>query len=257
MISSDRRQQLTSVVDALREARQQGVPLQDIAAEIAPQSLEEAYHVQDAIAPAFGPIGGWKIGAAGPSETPFFAPMPKAWIGQDGETLQDSRHRLRGVECEISFLIGKGLPPRDVPYTRDEVAAAIGSAHPAIEVLEAGIVDPRAVPRFTMMGDMQMHGGFVPGPAIANWSSIDWAQESVTLRINDEVEMERTASNPAGTDLLRLLVYLANEGSSRTGGLHAGDWITTGSWTGATWTAQGTKVDANFKHAGHVGLRFA
>jgi 2-keto-4-pentenoate hydratase len=254
---SDRKLQLTSVADALREARQTGVPLQNVAEENVPLSLEEAYYVQDAIAPAFGLNGGWKIGAPTPADSPFFAPMPKAWIGKDGDTLHDSRHRLRGVECEIAFLIGKDLPPRDTPYTRDEVVAAIASAHPAIEVLEAGFVDPRAVPRFAMMGDMQMHGGFIPGPSIADWTSIDWAKESVTLRIDSNVELERTASNPAGTDLLRLMVYLANEGSARTGGLHAGDWITTGSWTGATWTVAGAKIDVDFKHAGHVGLRFA
>jgi 2-keto-4-pentenoate hydratase len=102
-----------------------------------------------------------------------------------------------------------------------------------------------------------MHGGFVHGPAVENWQQIDFAKESVSLAVDGEVRAERTASNPAGTDLLRLLVYLANEGSARTGGLKRGDWITTGSWTGATFASAGSQVNVRFSTAGNVSLRFA
>jgi hypothetical protein len=39
--------------------------------------------------------------------------------------------------------------------------------------------------------------------------------------------------------LLRLVLWLANEAQSRTGGLLAGQWITTGSWTGKNLTDSG------------------
>jgi 2-keto-4-pentenoate hydratase len=56
---------------------------------------------------------------------------------------------------------------------------------------------------------------------------------------------------------MRLLPYLANEGATRTGGLKAGQWITTGSWTGNTPAHHGSLVEVAFAHAGPVGLRFA
>jgi 2-keto-4-pentenoate hydratase len=56
---------------------------------------------------------------------------------------------------------------------------------------------------------------------------------------------------------MRLLPYLANEGASRTGGLKAGQWITTGSWTGNTPAPAGSEAVATFGHAGSVSLRFA
>jgi 2-keto-4-pentenoate hydratase len=53
-----------------------------------------------------------------------------------------------------------------------------------------------------------------------------------------------------------MLPYLANEGAARTGGLRAGQWITTGSWTGNTPAGAGSHAEACFAHAGCVTLRF-
>ena len=76
------------------------------------------------------------------------------------------------------------------------------------------------------------------------------------LSIDGVVRVERTGSNTSG-DLLRLLPYLANEGAARTGGLRAGQWITTGSWTGNTLASAGSTVEACFSTAGLVQMFFA
>jgi 2-keto-4-pentenoate hydratase len=70
------------------------------------------------------------------------------------------------------------------------------------------------------------------------------------------IRVERTGSNTSG-DLLKLLPWLANEGAARTGGLRAGQWITTGSWTGNTQATSGSSVEVLFSTAGRVDLRFA
>ena len=76
------------------------------------------------------------------------------------------------------------------------------------------------------------------------------------LSIDGVIRVERTGSNTSG-DLLRLPVYLANEGAARTGGLKAGQWITTGSWTGLVLATADSTVDAVFSTAGRVQLIFA
>ena len=259
MISDARVSELHSAAGLLLEARCTAAPLVDLPEALRPASLEEACFVQDAMARALEPNGvrAWKVGAPMPDATPMFGPMISAWIADDASVLTEPRYRLRGLEAEISFLIGHDLPPRQAPYTREEIVAAIASCHPAIEELEAGVTDPLKVGRFTMIGDLQMHGGFVHGPAIANWERIDFARESVSLALDGNVRVERTASNSAGTDLLRLVIYLANEGAARTGGLKRGDWITTGSWTGNTFASAGSQVNVRFSTAGSVSLRFA
>jgi 2-keto-4-pentenoate hydratase len=259
MISDARVSQLYSAVALLLEARSTASPLADLPESLQPTSLEEAYFVQDAMAHALEPDGvrAWKIGAPAPDATPLFGPMISSWIVDSGSTFTEPRYRLRGLEAEISFQIGKDLPPRETPYTREEVVAAIASCHPAIEELEAGVTAPSKVARFTVIGDLQMHGGFVHGPSVADWQKIDFALESVSLAVDGEVLVERTASNTAGTDLLRLVIYLANEGSARTGGLKRGDWITTGSWTGNSFASAGSKVTVRFSTAGSVTVSFA
>jgi 2-keto-4-pentenoate hydratase len=177
-------------------------------------------------------------------------------MAASGAVFYGATYRYRVLEAEISFLIGQDLPPRATPYTREEVIAAIASCHPAIEELESGLIDPKAANNLSALADLQMHGGFIHGPAVADWQSIDFTKETVTLSIDGVVQVERTGSNTSG-DLMRLLPYLANEGAARTDGLRAGQYITTGSWTGNTPAGSGKQVDVTFSHAGRVSLRFA
>ncbi len=240
----------------LLDARRTATPIDDLPQELRPTSLDEAYVVQDTIASAYGPIGGWKIGAPTPEASPMFAPMPAAWIAASGAVLGGITRRYRGLESEIAFLVGTDLPPRATPYTRDEVIAAMASCHPVIEVLESGLTDPVAATKFSMLADIQMHGGLIYGPAYADWKAVDFSQEKVKLSVEGSVRVERTGSNTSG-DFLRLLPWLANEGAARTGGLRIGQWITTGSWTGNIQTIAGASVDARFATVGQASLHFA
>lgn len=249
-----RKEMLLQTAQTLIEARR-GTPLQDLPQELTPVDMAEVYVVQDAVAAAFGPIGGWKIGAPNAEATPAFAPMPKAWIAPSGGTLRGERWRYRGLEAEIAFLVGEDLPPRTEPYTREEVLAAMASCHPAIEVLESAFVDPVKVAKFASFADLQMHGGFVFGEPFAGWREIDFNQERVVLSVDGVIRVDRTGSNTSG-DLLKLLPWLANEGAERTGGLRRGQWITTGSWTGNTLATSSSVVDVRFARAGRVDLRF-
>jgi len=253
-MTAERKDQLQQAANICLDARSTGQRIANLPAALQATSLEEAYVVQDEMIKAYDPIGGWKIGGP-PTADPFFAPMPAAWIAASGSTLKG--HNFRAVEAEIAFLLGKDLPVRSTQYSREEIIAAIASCHPAIEVLEMAFATAEGVAKFTLFGDMQQHGGFVYGAAFADWKKLDFAQESVTVTVDGVVRAEKTASNPAGTDLVRLLIYLANEGSARTGGLKKGDWITTGSWTGNTPAGADSSVDVAFKHAGAVSLRYA
>jgi 2-keto-4-pentenoate hydratase len=256
MKNGTRNQQLIVAANQLLNARRTNTPIADLPTDLQPTSIEEVSFIQDTIAAAFGAVGGYKIGAGTADASPTFAPMPRAWIAPSGALLAGPTARYRFVEAEIAFLIGNDLPARATPYSREEVYAAVASCHPAIEELESGFVDPKTVANFSSLADLQMHGGFFFGPAIPNWQSIDFSKETVTLSIDGVVRMERTGSNTSG-DLTRLLPWLANHGAARTGGLKAGQWITTGSWVGSLPAPAGSLVDVSFAHAGAVALRFA
>ena len=108
----------------------------------------------------------------------------------------------------------------------------------------------------SMLADLQMHGGLVYGAPVPAWQSIDFTQETVTLAVDGSVRVERTGSNTSG-DFVKLLPWLANEGAARTRGLYAGQWITTGSWTGNTLAMGKSSVDVRFHTAGRVTLRYS
>jgi len=254
MMTGAREDELMSAAAMLLEARSTNTPIDDLPAALRPVTLDEAYFIQDRLALAYGEIGGWKVGAPTADATPMFAPMPLAWIASNDAILR-GRHRFRGLEAEIAFLMGKDLPPRDRAYSRDEVVTAIASCHPAIEVIESGLTDPLKATKLSMIADLQMHGAFVYGAAVANWQNIDFSKEHVTLCVDGVVRVERTGSNTSG-DLMRLLPWLANEGAARTGGLKAGQWVTTGSWTGVSQATADSCADVTFSTAGEVHLRF-
>jgi 2-keto-4-pentenoate hydratase len=254
-MTGSREEQLIETSNVLMDARRTYTPIADLPSDLQPASLEEAYFVQDRMAEAYGEIGGYKVGAPAADATPVYAPMPLAWMARSGAILYGPSYRFRGIEVEIAFLLGEDLPVRSTAYTRDEVLAAVASCHPAIEELESAFVVPTEVPRLHAFADLQLHGGFIHGPAIADWRSIDFAAERVTLAVDGTVRVDRTGSNTSG-DLLRLLPWLANEGAARTGGLRAGQWITTGSWNGITPAEPGAHVEGRFEHAGEVMLRF-
>lgn len=252
-VSGAREAALMDAANLLMDARRTRHAIDELPPDLRPTSLTEAYVVQDTIATAYGEVGGWKVGAPTADAEPMFAPMPKVGIAPSGAVLRGIRYR--GIEAEVAFLLGRDLPLRANGYTREEVLAAVASCHPAIEVLESGLVDPMKADRLSMIADLQMHGAFLYGAAIADWRTIDFTREKVTLAVDGSVRVEKQGSNTSG-DLLRLLPYLANEGSVRTGGLKAGQWITTGSWTGNIQAMPHSSVDVTFGTLGRVGVRF-
>lgn len=238
-------------------ARRELRPLPELPAELRPTNLDEAYALQDIIAEAMGQIGGWKVGASTPEATPVSAPMPLfGGYGKSGDLVAKNMKRLRGVEGEIAFLIGTDLPPRATPYSHDEIAAAIASAHPAIELLESAFIDPDKVDRFSSLGDLASNGGFIHGAAIPNWQQVDLTKESITVSVEGVIRFQGTASNTAGTDLIRLVEWLANVGAVNQGGLRKGDWVTTGSWSGKTHVEPGGSALVEFSSCGVVAVRF-
>lgn len=163
---------LRQAAEVLLAARRNAAPIKELPSALRPQTLDEAYALQDIIADLLGPIGGWKIGAPSPDAMPVYAPMPLlGGFATSGQTLAGPQLRYRGVEAEIAYRLGKNLPARAESYSREEVIDAIASAHPAIELLEPAFVDPDKVDRLSAIGDLQMNGGFAYGPAFEGWRS--------------------------------------------------------------------------------------
>jgi 2-keto-4-pentenoate hydratase len=224
--------------------------LNDLPDTLRPADRAGAYLIQAAIMAELGPIGGWKVGSPSPDGPIQCAPLPASGIVASPAAIPSEGSRIRGLEAEIAFRMAHDLPPRATPYTRDEVIAAIATAHPAIELLESRFIDPDAVAPATNLADTQAHGGFVYGPGLADWHHIDFAAETVTQFVDGEIHMRRTG-NPCG-DMLRLVLWMANEGAVWAGGLKEGQFVTCGSWTGKTSVRSHARLRVVFPSVGEA-----
>lgn len=220
-----------------------------------PADAAEAYLVQGDIQAHLGAIGGWKVGSPNPTGPFTCAPLPLDTIVPSPARVAQAECPDRGVEAEIALRMKTSLPPRDTPYTPDEVRAAIGSAHPAIELLQSRFQDVNAVDPLSALADALSNHGLVYGDAIPDWQSIDLASEQVGVVV-DGAEVKRRTGNPAG-DMIRLVVWLANVGTLWAGGLQAGQFVTTGSWTGKDTIPPGGTVRMQFDRCGSVEATYA
>ncbi len=220
-----------------------------------PPDEATAYAVQHRLSAAWGEIGGWKVGAAGPEAPPSAAPLRKSGILASPATIPAGTATDRLVESEIAFRIGRDLPPRAAPYEREEILAAIASCHPVIEVVHFRLAEGISAPALAKLAEGIGHAALIVGPEVPGWRQIDFAGLAVTQTITG-AEPLRRIGNPAG-DMIRLIAWLADEGAVWAGGLHAGQIVTCGSWTGATPVPAGGGMTGAFAGLPAVTVTFA
>jgi 2-keto-4-pentenoate hydratase len=249
-------EKVAALAELLLTARRSGRPIDHLPAALVPTTADEAYAVQDQVTSALGAIGGWKVGAPGPSATPNCAPLLADLMAPSPALWPAARFRLRGVEAELAFRFGVALPPRPAPYREDEVWAAVESMHPAIEIVEPRYArDPRFDP-FALLADHQSNGAFAYGPAAADWRDVDFLSQPARLLIDGKEAASARGGNAAGHPR-RLLAWLANHRARSGDGIAAGDIVTTGSHTGLIFAPPGATVTAEFDGIGAATLTFA
>lgn len=242
-----------AAAEALLYARARG-PIAALPSAARPATLEDAIAIQHLTMAALGPIGGWKVGAAGPDAPPSAAPLPVSGLHRSPATLQRAAFPAPEIESEIAFVMATDLPPRGASYTREEIVAAIASCHPGIEIVQSRFADPAAVDALSHLADLIRHGAYVLGAPIDGWRDVDFAALEVAQTIGAHTIHRR--GNPAG-DMIRLLAWLANEGAVWAGGPRAGDLVTCGSWTGCIPVGTAESVRTRFTGAEPVELSLA
>jgi 2-keto-4-pentenoate hydratase len=242
-----------ALADLLLAARRSGNAVETLPAALIPTTPEEAYAVQDALAPTLGSIVGWKVGAPSPTGEPNCAPLFAEWVAASPACWPAARFATRGIEGELAFRFGTSLPPRPSAYGEDEVWAAIETMHPAIELVCSRFADLRATDKLAVLADNQANGAFCYGAPIRDWQRIDFSQQPVSLTIDDREVARAVGGNTAGHPR-RLLAWLANHGARRGRGIAAGDIVTTGTHTGLVFAAPGARVTVRFAGVGEATL---
>ncbi len=249
-----------SLLIAAREENQ----LIELPISVKPQSLEDGYEIQDTIIKNMDNLQkGWKVAItsdelmklAGVLE-PVSGPLFEQWIYPEPHTVNKGAPTLYGFEFEFAFKMAKNLPPREEPYNQNDVLAAVESLHLAIEPVGTRYTQgpvKSGVPQFA--ADHGGNWGFIYGPAIPNWKSIDLSQIKVTGYFNDKEVGQELGANVMG-DPLNSLTWLANHLPKRGYSLKAGEWVTTGAVVGPIPAKPPVKVRGEFGDLGSVHLNF-
>jgi len=222
-----------------------------------PVDVAAGYALQSKVVAGLGEVGGYKIGAGGPDETPLYAPILAHEIHPSGASLSLAAFPGALIEAEIAFRLRCDLPHRDAAYDLAEVAAAVETL-PALEIFGSRYLDPGAVSEGENLADCLANAGLIVGqpftpPRSGHEASRDIASWNIDLVIDGKTGSVRAARHPVG-DPLRLVVWLANHLRGRGDGLRAGQVVTTGALVLAP---VGREVRGDWEGLGSVSVRFA
>lgn len=197
-------------------------------------------------------IGGWKIGAGAPDETPLHAPILRRDIHPSGVVLPAADFPDASVETEIAFRLRQDLPARGRPYDIVTVAAAV-EILPALELYRSRYRDPGAVSQAENLADCLANAALVVGASSAQPDrSVDTSWD-IDLVVDGERREGRALRHPV-RDPLRLVVWLADHLVARGEMLRAGQVITTGALLLAPI---GRVVAGVWRDLGTVSVRFS
>jgi 2-keto-4-pentenoate hydratase len=225
----------------LAEARRSGVLLDGLPASCRPADVDDAHAIQDATLVALNEtVAGWKVGLPLDGKTVHGAIMQSRVIPSGG-AIRAAEVPLLGVEAEVAFRFDRDIPPRDRPYAYEEIAGAV-TAFPAIEIVDSRFRDYRGESLIGRIADCLSNGAFVQGAPQPRWREFDLTKLDVRLVLDGHVIERSTGGHPAGNPFAPA-VELANALRAREG-VRAGQFATTGSFTGLNFAKPGQKVTA-------------
>ena len=218
-----------------------------------PLTFAEALQVQEKVTAALGAVGGWKVAPGSTKEEPSLAPVLAKNVFGASESFAAGRFKNIGVECEIAFRMSKDLGGGT--YTNEQVADAIESMVPLIEICESRLVDVKGGPAEWRIADSVSQGGIMIGKPITDWRSVNVVDQPLTLTFNGEKVADVPGSKQA--DLVAIVAKLANQIGKHCGGIKKGQIVTTGSMSGNIAAKPGTEAVATFKNLGVLKAKFA
>ena len=221
--------------------------------QLAPQSSDEAYLVQQQVAAQLNFFDGqrptaWKVG--GNRELPAATPIADAHTVSAPFTFDTSTaHNMLGIEAELAVQL---KAPLWAGSTRQEAQEAIGHVVVAIELCDVRAIGWPQLPPHFLLADQQMNRCLILGSGLAEGWQPQFAHSTASLSVNGTTLQEKQSAHPLN-DPLALLPWLANHAEKQVGsGLAAGDWITTGAWLGIYEAKPGDTIVVSFSGIGEA-----
>ena len=262
MLNDDQVQQAVAlIVEASRTAR----ALAGLPASCRPHSMDDAYRIQDRVfADHFetehGWCGGWFVAATNPE-------MQRQLGLSDAYAARWGRHRFLtsgsdieapafpvALEAEVSFRIGKDLPPVSGEYTVTDIVSAVRSVHASVEVVISCFTDWMNQAPLNLIAEGGPDQYLVYAEDGMDVAKIDLSDIDIAVSVNEEV-VACGSSNKVMGNPINVMVWLANHASRRGHGLRAGQLCNTGMCAPPWEIVPGDRAMVDFGPLGRVELQ--
>lgn len=255
--------QIAAASRTLHDHWRAGTKLEGLETALRPRDRAEAYAIQAAIeSRSGGKLFGWKIAAtseAGQKHINVGGPMagrilPETVIA-DGGTASMAGNEMRVAEPEFAFRMRSDLPPRNAPYSVQEVLDAVDTLHPAIEIPDSRFSDFVGAGAEQIIADNACAHRFVLGaPTQSNWRALDLVEHKPVIALGGKLYAGH-GRNVLG-DPRVALAWLVNELRELGVTLKAGEVVTTGTCHPPLPIQSGDSLEADFGEIGKVSVRF-
>lgn len=179
-------------------------------------TLDDAFTVQHLVLQGqSSPAAGWKVSMARPVET--CAPFAAAEVLPSGAGFAPHLPGDVTVELEIVVILNGALLPRDAPYTRIEVVAALGHAVAGIEIVQGRFAPDGAVPRPLSVADALGGAALIVGTQGVPWRDLALDALGYELSLGDHVVRAGSDGLPGREHIEDALTWLANHARTRGG----------------------------------------
>jgi 2-keto-4-pentenoate hydratase len=187
--------------------------------ECRPTTRAEGYRVQEQVALLSAQkTFGWKIAATSKAgqkhigvDGPLAGRLLEKRVFMSGADVSLDNNIMNVVEAEFAFRMARDLPPRKVPYSGDDVMAAVASMHPAIEIPDSRYNEFVHVGAAQLIADNACASYFVLGPpVVVDWRQHNLALHVVTTYVNGSLVREGRGENVLGDPRIAL-TWIANE----------------------------------------------
>ena len=251
-------QNIRTAAELLATAWRNREPIPGLPQQCQPQTRQQAYAIQDAMAELLGlEVAGWKIGAftvgqmtAQELDGPMIGRVLAPTVASTPAELDAEPFNLCMLECELAFVVNRELPPRETPYHIDELMDDIVLCL-AIELTGSRYTEGHNNDWFCNIADNGNSGGLVIGPEIPDWREFRLADISVDLHI-DRGDGIPNLQGDWRVDPLAVMVWTANCLSDRGISLAAGSIVSTGSLTEPQPFRQGSSAVAVYSGLGEL-----
>lgn len=198
--------------------------------------MATAYRVQKAYVGMIGAneqVAGYKIGLTSQRmqamcgiDQPIAGVVFASRVLESGVRLKASDYHHLGLEFEICARMGRDLPPRAEPYSREEAGAAVDAVCAAVELVDDRNADYATLDCKTLVADNSWNAGIVLGSFVAPPPALDAVVGTV---FENGAEIGRGKGSDALGHPFEPLAWLANHLAHDGECLRKGDIVMTGS----------------------------